>query len=346
MRATSRVLLAFLSTSTIVLSQNATPVSPVVQLRQVLDVSKRRGQLEMDGTVPYHLKGSFQLFSNEGKLEDTGTLDELWKDPSHYRLELADSGGDLIEARNDERHWRSGKMPPQNRIMLAVNAALNPFWEMPSGDRLFVEVPPNHDPNLDCIGTEPEIPGVGMEVRLAETTYCMSKGSHLLRSIQRPNGFTLVLNDTQQFGEKKYIPRSIDLPAGANVWIRLHIDSITAADDLSPLEAPPPTDAMMLQGFANPIGMNDPTVPPFQDGFFGQILDAPMRSAPSAAGHGIVVLRLNIGKSGQVVDADVVSSPNPILASFAVSQVKHWRYRVSYRGQDLIANVQTVSLRF
>ena len=50
--------------------------------------------------------------------------------------------------------------------------------------------------------------GVGMDVRLAETTYCMSKGSHLLRLILRPSGFSIRLNDTQPFGEKKYIARS------------------------------------------------------------------------------------------------------------------------------------------
>jgi TonB family protein len=342
-----QVMFALIATSNALLAQSATPLSPAaVQPRQILETSKRRGQLEMADTLPYHLKASYQLFSADGKPAETGTLDELWEDPSHYRLAIGQPGGELLEIRNDEQHWRTGKWQIENRIMLAMNGALKPFWDVPAGDRLFVEVPPNRDPNLDCIGTEPDIPGVGMDVRLAETTYCMSKGSHLLRLILRPSGFSIRLNDTQPFGEKKYIPRSIDIPGGSGVMIRLHIDSLSSADDFSALAIPVPSDAQVLQGDGEPLELRDAAGVPFGEGLLGQVIDSPTPRAPSAAGHGAVVLRVRIDTSGKVLGADVISSPNSVLGAFAVGVVKNWRYRVSHQGDKLIFGVQTVSLQF
>jgi len=228
--------------------------------------------------------------------------------------------------------------------VLAVNAALEPFYELPAGDRLFVEVPPN--PSLDCVGTEPDIPGVGMEVRLAGTTYCMSKGSHLLRYIARPSGFSIRLNDTQPFGDKKHIPRTIDLPGGNGVLIRLHIDSLDPAEEFSALEVPRPAEAQTLQGDGEPMETFDAAGLPFHEGLLGQAIDAPVPRGPSAAGHGVVVLNLGIDPSGRVVSANVVNSTTKMLGVYAVGVVKNWRYRVSYQGDKLIGAVQTVTLQF
>jgi len=303
----------------------------------------------MDDTVPYYLKASYQLFSGDGKPAEAGTLEELWKDPSHYRLTVTHPDGVLVETRNGEQHWQTGSGQMQNRIMLAVNGALKPFWDMPTGDRLFIEAPPNGDPTLDCIGTEPDIPGVSADVRIAETTFCMSKGSHLLRLILRPSGFSIRLNDTQRLGDKKYIPRSIEIPGSGGSgppWITLHIDSLVAADDLSMLDEPRPADARTIEGDGEPPHFFYKDGSPAQEGLLGQVLDSPTPPAPSSFGPGTVVLHLGIDTSGNVTAADVISSPNSALGAYAVGVVKKWHYRVSHRGDELVPNVQIVTLHF
>lgn len=42
----------------------------------------------------------------------------------------------------------------------------------------------------------------------------------------------------------------------------------------------------------------------------------------------------------------MISSPNNILGTFAVGVVMNWRYRVSHQGDELIFEVQMVSLQF
>jgi len=341
------LVFALQAVSSGLLGQSATASPQSVQLRQILETSKRRGQLEMANTQPYRLKASYQLFSDAGEPTETGVVDELWKDSDHYRLVIGLTGGpDLVEVRNGEQHWRTGKRAVQNRIYLAINSALNPFWDMPDGDRLFLEAPPKQDATLDCVGTEPDLPGVGMEVRLAETTYCMSKGSHLLRLILRPNGFAIRLNDTQQFGEKKYIPRSIEIPGGNGLIIRLQIESLAPADDFSLLDVSAPSDAQAVKGDREPLQLVDDAGSPFDEGLMGQLIDSPVAAVPSAVGHGTVVLRLRIDTSGKVVGADVISSPNVILGRYAAGAVKNWRYRVSHQGDKLIFGVQQVSVQF
>jgi len=339
-------LLVLVAVSKILLAQSATMSSEILQSRQILETSKRRGQLEMPNTQPYHLRASYQLFSDDGKPADTGSLDELWKDSDHYRLAIDQPGGELVEIKNGEKHWRTGKWLIENRIFLAVDAALKPFWDLSAGDRLFVETPPNRDPALDCIGTEPDIPGVGLEVRVAETTYCMSKGSHLLRLIQRPNGFSIRLNDTESFGEKKYIPRSIEIPGGRGLLIQLKIESLVPADDFSALDVVTPASAQTLNDDREPLQLRDDAGVPFSEGLMGQVIDSPVLPAPSAAGHGTVVLRVRFDTSGKVVDADVISSPNRLLGEFAAHMVKNWRYRVSHQGDKLTFGIQMVSLQY
>jgi len=109
------VAMGFIAVSASVFAQNAAPAPAVVPLRQMLESSKRRGQLEMGDTPPYRLKASYQLFSADGQPGETGTVDELWKGEHHYRLTITQPGGELVEIRNDDQHWRTGNGTIQNR---------------------------------------------------------------------------------------------------------------------------------------------------------------------------------------------------------------------------------------
>ena len=57
----------------------------VDQMKQMLDVSQRRAQLEMEGSAPFHLVASYVAFDAQGNRAGTGKLDELWESPTQYR---------------------------------------------------------------------------------------------------------------------------------------------------------------------------------------------------------------------------------------------------------------------
>jgi hypothetical protein len=127
-------------------------------MKQILDVSQRRGQLEAEGAAPFHLMASFEWFDVTGKIQGKGSLDELWDSPKRYRQSLIFPGEKLVEVDNGTQGWRTGKWVIPEPIAMGVMAVLTPFRERPGGNRLSpVTLMQSMDLGLDCIGTEPDL---------------------------------------------------------------------------------------------------------------------------------------------------------------------------------------------
>lgn len=213
------------------------PKSSPTELRHILEVSRGRGQLEMEGGQPFHMIASFEYLVADGKTEK-GTLHELWQDAHHFRQEITIRGQHLVEVDKETQRWRTGEWAFSGGVMDAIEAVVMPFYPLPEGDRLSVEGQQHGSKDLDCIGTEPTVPGVSPTSALAETTFCMSRGNHLLRMVAEPNHVTISYGDTQEF-QGKHIARSVEVYTSTRLWARLHVDSLTPATDFSALADPP-----------------------------------------------------------------------------------------------------------
>jgi TonB family protein len=309
-------------------------------LKQMLEISQHRGELETDGAAPFHLMASFEWLSSDGRLLGKGKLDELWESPKQYRKIITLQDQTLLEMDNGIQAWRTGKWVIPQVVGLVTSAVLRPFLELSqTSDRLNGEDLENKGIGMDCVGTEPNLPGVGDETRLALTTYCMAEGNHLIRLISRPNGLAISFNDIEPFG-KKYIARSISVGTKDHVLARLHVDTLVVATDFSALNVPPPSDAQLL-----PFHRADM---PYRSGelMHGQVLQKVSPIAPQIQLRGVVVLKLHVDTTGAVESASIISSQNQILNEDALTAVRQWRYRVSYQGDKLVPVDVDVELNF
>ena len=166
--------------ATVLLLPNGMPgqqAPTVEQMKQMLDVSQRRGQLEMEGGTPFHLVACYESYDSVGKGGSRGKIDEIWVDPHRYRqtftvpaIEKGQSDDSylenvslpprqLVEVDNGTRAWRTGEWVVfGSRGCLAV---LKPFYLLSTTtNRLSYELLPNDRAGLDCIGVEPDLPGV------------------------------------------------------------------------------------------------------------------------------------------------------------------------------------------
>lgn len=335
------VLFCVILTSAVASSQEPFTVS---QMQQMLDSSQRRSQLEMDGGKPFHLVASYEQFDLAGTPAGKGTIDELWEGPKRYRQVLTVPAiaepapgkfqqvltappRHLIEVDDGIQAWRTGRWVVFADVTPPV---LQPFQRLPAaGDRLTVEEPPAENKGLQCIGTEPELPGVAPETRLALTTFCLARGNHLLRLIRQPNGIEVGFSEIQPFGDK-YIARLIEVGMSGKVVLRIHVDTLTAASDFSSLDVTAPAEAQRLSFHRADL--------PFNSGELmqGQLLKKVSPLYPQAGLRGTITVKMHVDTSGAVVSADVLEAQNQILKAPVLAAVQGWRFRVSYQGSKLV----------
>jgi hypothetical protein len=326
--------------------------SPTVpQLKEMLDASQRRGQLEMEGGAPFHLVASFEAFDIDGKSDRKGKLDELWESPRQYRqsittAEIRDAKSDdgkttfrqdfsllprtLVEIDNETQGWRTGRWIFTNQAASVLLAALQPLRLRSSiGNRLSYVTPARGIQGVDCVGTEPDLPGIGDDVKLALTTFCLGQGNHLLRLIAMPNKESLTFSDVEPFG-KKYVARTVEYWTGARLRLKVHVDLLEAADDFTSLYIPVPETAQKLwfhRADQSPLT---------GEVMRGQVLTMASPLAPHGGLRGNITVKVHIDTTGNVVSAEVVSADTQILKAPFLTAAKQFKFRVSYQGTQLV----------
>ncbi len=329
------------------------PAPGLPELKHLIEVSQRRGELESVDAKPFHLKATIMLTSlNKTDKEDVtgktdqpeqtivpGTIDVLWQDARHHREEITLGDQRWLTVDDGTQVWRIGdKWIWPAALLLGRKVLLRPFLEFPeTSNRLTYVRRQNGAVELECVATEPELPNVAPDLPLAQTTFCLAPGSHLLRLIDRPNNYQISFNEITNFGDK-HIPRMIEVSRGETIVARIRVDSLTTPDDLTALAEPSPEGAQM-------IPYRDEKLPTGEI-FRGQLLTASGPPARSAMLQGKAVLKVHINTLGEVESEEVVSSNNDFVRNAALAAVKRWRFRVAYRNGVLVSADETVQMKF
>jgi hypothetical protein len=324
-------------------------------MKQILDVSQRRGQLEMEGGMPFHLVASFEEFDENGKPAGKGLIDEIWESPIRYQMvltlpELKETKSNdgtaifsqdfalpprkLIHIDNGKQEWRTGRWVLFGETVRGIDAVLRPLYLRPTiSNRITYEPEPKDKGPLDCLGTEPDLPGVADNTQLALTTYCFSKGSHLIRLIYLPNGQEIAFNEVMPFG-KKYVARSIDIAANGKMLLRLHVDFLEAAENFDSLETPPPATAQLLWKHQVDIPDANASAPRLS----GEVMmGQPLKKVMVGGAHGKITVRVHIDTTGAVESVQVVDASNQVIKAPYLTAMKNWKFRVSYQGYKIVA---------
>jgi TonB family protein len=192
--------------------------------------------------------------------------------------------------------------------------------------------------HLDCIGTEPELPGVAADVKLAETTYCLDIGNHLLRFLDLPGEASIQFNDISPFADK-FIARTIEVFVHSQLAGRIHIEKLEPVTDFTALDAPVPAGVKPFKSW------RQDNVPA---GFMrGQLLSASVAHSDVylyARQDGTVVVQAQIDTTGTVTSVKLLKATNSIVANRAMAGIKTWHYRVSYQGDKLVPITLNINL--
>jgi TonB family protein len=277
--------------------------------------------LDNEGSTPFHLKMTFQLYDLAGKPAETGTVEEWWASPKSRRIII--SSPSLNEDGFSPHNSSPSVVRESYLVNQLIDAAVHPVPRVApmNGDqtderiREFGKVP------LNCLTRKPNSSGAPT---MNGSVLCMKPKTDDLRIILSSDGNEAMTRDsTGKFGDT-YAALELQIRLVGRVAITGKVTMLQSFDPAksevelhSPAEAPAasgPISATPLSG-AVLAGKRVKFVQPMY----------PL-AAKEERISGSVLLRVIITKEGTVRDLVPIASSNPIFTEAAEDSVRKWKY--------------------
>jgi TonB family protein len=278
---------------------------------------------ESASTPPFHLQAKFETFDITGKHDGDGTLDAYWDGKARWKHIVAYRGATQTRIKDDQIYGSVEPFPTSAMERYLIQALFAPLPKSPGAANSldFTEKPQTFSGvAMNCIEArvKPAKPGAPRAGSNEPSRYCITAVNNALRVTLLPGNIAIVYNKFQPFGPRA-IARAIDIRQGTIARASMEIQHIAAWE---------PDDTMLVHA----AGMEaESSVATGDEVMAGSIVskEAPEYPYMARMKHisGTVVLAAIISKQGTISDAEVVSSPDPLLSDSALAAVKKWRYK-------------------
>jgi len=340
-------------------AQNATATAgspqsapaPPADPRALMHLAAKANSLTWTGTPPWHIKASFQLFDDQGKVTDTGTYEEFWVSATRSRHTFTSGTYNGTEFFTEKGILRTGAHDEAPALFAQIRSQfINPIaltYDQLENSTFATEKPKAGAPALRCIpvpGSEtanPPQPFGGV--------YCLDPNLPVVRIVLRLGTAQQVLRNNLKVFQGRYLAQDLQgypFSGGPpfqdmkqNLMFKAHLDSAEAltlindADFTPPLDAVPPPKQIELaenevrkQLLQHPI----PVYPPI---------------AKAARVQGPVVLKATISADGMVMNLRVVSG-NAMLQSAAMDAVRKWTFKPFIVDGEAVEVGTTITVPF
>jgi TonB family protein len=290
--------------------------------RQHLEELAHANSLDLEGAQPWHLRISFQLNDLNGKLKDSGTIEEWWVSPQSRRVEIRSGSYNLtFPSVPDDSPASATRNRESYLVTELLNQVIHPVPDYGEFEGLkTTEVTRSFGKTtLSCIAVArpPQFP----------SQFCFTPGTSILRGYIE--GSSAVRNNMGIF---RGINVGLDdaLAYGGHIAISGHVEK---------LESFHPDGSIVLS--TSPSG----PLPIVSNAVLsGHALSKPQPEYPDLARMrhiaGTVILCATISKQGTIASLDVISSPSPLLTDSAMQAVRQWTYQ-PYRLNGSPVEVET-----
>ncbi len=291
-------------------------------LTERLHQAEISGSLDTEGLKPWHLKLDVQLFGEQGKQTEQGTIEEWWISPTSFQLVFKFPTYTATEIRNEKGLSRTtGSSSPPFLISLLLNQIVHP---MPRNEDIDSSSPDLRKENfgkvaLDCIMLDQKITKIPFPPLGLFPTYCFDTDKTILRL-------------SYDFGSQVIVRNAIGIFQARNVATDVTVkesNQIQAAARISKLEttASMPLPAIDPTALA-PIDKSATGVAPGVMAGHKLAGSNPIYPVAARMRHisGTVTFVAIIGTDGRIHSLRIVSAPDPDLAIAALAAVRTWTY--------------------
>jgi TonB family protein len=283
-----------------------------------------------EDAAPWHLKASYTLTDESGKVTDEGTYEEFWVSSTKYKRIYAGNAFSQTDYGTDKNTMRVGSKEP---VPVLLEQARREFAN------------PLPDPGL--VGKarfelkETETSGIKLECLHStgaplgtNRTYCVGADKPFVRIISSGMGSEQILHNRILAFRGSFIAGDLQFVLSGRRRLTVHLESIESLNPVDEAIFIPPADALSVPKIVD-VSAAVST---------GMLLRKAWPEYPFSAKRnhitGAVVLDATIGKDGHVQNLRVVSGPRE-LQEASIEAVHQWIYKPYLLNGEPVA-VRTV----
>jgi len=350
------LFLALISLSSVTFGQTATstptPV-PVAAPAFIEMPSNPKEYLQKAATLngltgadikPWHLKATFDVYDDAGKVKDTGTYEELWVSPTKYKQEYTFKGIAVTQYGTENGiyvrspHGQSWDLIDGKYAPSILRIAFIP--QFPDTDRikkLDIEKYKQKlgDTQYTCLSIAP-IPYARTR-SFVGPTYCFNTELPMLHFAEiRAMNEQVLYYDIQSF-HGHYIASYAGISFNRKAALNFKIEALELIDPINDAEFNLPPDARRTR-ITVAHGVMD-------ENFLKKVEPMYPAIAKAARVQGTVILEATIDTTGKVKEAHVTSGP-PMLQQAAIDNAKQWFYKPYLLNGEPVEVETTINVVF
>jgi len=291
-------------------------------LRDRLRLAETASSINAEGLLPWHVKLDVQLFDEQGKPKENGTIEGWWAAPDLTRVTFSFPSYRETEIHNQNGFFRTRGLNVEPALLQDVlEQVVHPMTlDDLAGTRPELRKQKFGKVGLECIMLDEPLKNVSFPPLGLFPTYCLDPGKESLRISTELGSGTFVRNRVGTFQGRSV---AVDLSAqvGEYVVAKAHISTLAGMKE-SEMDFTPTAD---MESAPQAVARVGPGV------MAGSILTKVQPVYPQAAKEhrvqGSVVLNAAIGRDGRIRQLHVKSTPDPDLAMAAIAAVRQWTYK-------------------
>jgi TonB family protein len=276
----------------------------------LLALTAKKNGLQNIESVPWHLKGTYQVLDRSGTVSGTGAFEILWMSEKKNIWKYTTAGTSKTIFTTEKGAFRVGTAGWGDAAYLIESSLAPRFHAGKIRDHAAVKGMAA-SATLRCIALSGETAGV--EVDLA--TYCIGPSSPILRySETSEQAYETSYNKITSIAGT-YVAREVSVSRLGRPLLKINVTSVESLRSVDENIFVPPSTATALRGKLDESRQ--------------KVLHtvAPQYPQIAEVSHiqGIVVVQVVVGKDGKVIDLRAISG-NPQYWPAAIDAVRQWVY--------------------
>lgn len=312
--------------------QPASPSPEPSDPKALMLASRKLNNLAASDVKPWHIKGTFELFDQQGTVSEDGTYEEFWASPFQFKRTF--TGKNFTQTAYGSKNGVLLANTKGDTPQLLLDARNNlvspmPFFEAIIQNTTYTTKTLNSG-NLKLLCAIPTAALHGGPVD--NSAYCFNTDEPMLRIAARPSTSDQTFHNRLIRIEDCVIASDLKITHDGKITVALHVQEASALDPSEQAVFTPPPDAVLEPRRVNVSGA-----------IAAGMLEYKVAPEYPEAAHiahisGTIVLAAIIGKDGKLRDLKAISGPEALQGA-AIQAVHQWRYR------PYLLNGQPVEMR-